>query len=184
MSRPLLLSVQLSVEFDYTSPQNETITNSYDALGNVQYPVLTAVAQVAVSYPGSSPQQPQVSPASPPPIAPSKSVGATPSNSRTPSASVTPSPIVADSPVDIYIQMTITPGATSPSHSTYAIVSGANITQTEVLTGVDASTYGASRLVYLSVVTGTTFSIQVTPMDAYGNQQTRTLAVGTVTACV
>ena len=85
--------------------------------------------------------------------------------------------------MDVYIQMTITPGATSPSHSTYAVISGANVTRTEVLSGVDASTYGASQLVYLSVVTGTTFSVQVTPMDAYGNQQTRTIAVGTVTAC-
>ena len=91
-------------------------------------------------------------------------------------------PIGPSSAVDIIVVMTMTPGATAASLSTYDFTGGVVITGTGALSASDAALYGAIHAVYLTVVTGATISATVTPMDAYGNEQERYFALDSVTA--
>jgi hypothetical protein len=93
-----------------------------------------------------------------------------------------PSPTPSQAPYAMIAEMTIKPGSTVAASSAYNIYGAVNMTGNMALSATDAATFGASKIVMLSAYAGSTFQIRVVPMDAYGNEQTRSLAVGIVTA--
>lgn len=93
-----------------------------------------------------------------------------------------PSPTPSQAPYGMIAEMTIKPGSTVAKDSAFNIVGEVNVTGTMVLSATSAATLGATKIVMLSAYAGSTFHVRVIPMDAYGNEQTRSLAIGIVTA--
>lgn len=134
--------LQVSVGFNFTSPQSGPIASSVDQFGVTAFPSETASFSVTITYPG----QPA-------------------------------SPIIAGVAV-----LVMTPGASNAATSTYQILSGATIGPAITLDPSSAMYYRASKSVALSVVVGNQIQIAVTPRDSFGNAQTKSIALGTVTA--